>query len=53
MKMLFQRVIIKKEQVDMGKLKKSVRGLVVVYLMIVLGREMGLQEMIGFLKIAF
>lgn len=37
----------------MGKLKKSVCGLVVVYLMIVLGCEMGLEEMIGFLKIVF
>lgn len=48
MSLLFCCVIIKKEQVDMGKLKKSVCGLVVVYLMIVLGWEMGLKEMIGF-----
>ncbi len=32
----------------MGKLKKSVRGLVVVHPMTALGREMGLKEMTGF-----
>lgn len=42
-----------KEQADMGKLKKSVRGLVVVHPMTALGREMGLQEMTGFSKTAF
>lgn len=45
MKMPFQRAITKKEQADMGKLKKSVRGLVVVHPMTALGREMGLEEM--------
>ncbi len=53
MKMPFQRAITKKEQADMGKLKKSVRGLVVVHPMTALGREMGLQEMTGFSKTAF
>lgn len=48
----FQRAITK-EQADMGKLKKSVRGLVVVHPMTALGREMGLQEMTGFSKTAF
>ena len=38
---------------NMGKLKKSVRGLVVVHPMTALGREMGLQEMTGFSKTAF
>ena len=52
MKMPFQRNY-KKEQADMGKLKKSVRGLVVVHPMTALGREMGLQEMTGFSKTAF
>ena len=47
------RAITKKEQADMGKLKKSVRGLVVVHPMTALGREMGLQEMTGFSKTAF
>ncbi len=51
--MPFQRAITKKEQADMGKLKKSVRGLVVVHPMTALGREMGLQEMTGFSKTAF
>ena len=36
-----------------SKLKKSVRGLVVVHPMTALGREMGLQEMTGFSKTAF
>ena len=40
-------------EADMGKLKKSVRGLVVVHPMTALGREMGLQEMTGFSKTAF
>ncbi|NYV40551.1 YibL family ribosome-associated protein [Escherichia coli] len=52
MKMPFQRNY-QKEQADMGKLKKSVRGLVVVHPMTALGREMGLQEMTGFSKTAF
>ena len=43
----------KKEQADMGKLKKSVRGLVVVHPMTALGREMGLKEMTGFAKSEF
>ena len=48
-----RRAITKKEQADMGKLKKSVRGLVVVHPMTELGREMGLKEMTGFCKTAF
>ena len=50
MKMPFQRAMFKKEQADMGDLKKSVRGLVVVHPMTALGREMGLQEMTGCFK---
>lgn len=34
----------------MGKLKKSVRGTVVVHPMTELGREMGLKEMTGFVR---
>lgn len=49
----FRRAITKKEQADMGKLKKSTRGLVVVHPMTALGREMGLKEMTGFAKTAF
>ncbi|MFW0764729.1 YibL family ribosome-associated protein [Trabulsiella odontotermitis] len=52
-KMPFRRAITKKEQADMGKLKKSVRGLVVVHPMTALGREMGLTEMTGFAKTEF
>lgn len=45
MNLPFRRAITKKEQADMGKLKKSVRGLIVVHPMTALGREMGLKEM--------
>lgn len=53
MDMPFRRAITKKEQADMGKLKKSARGLVVVHPMTALGREMDLKEMTGFAKTAF
>ena len=52
-KMGFSRPITKKEQADMGKLKKSVRGLVVVHPMTALGREMGLEVMTGYAKTEF
>ncbi|WP_031522078.1 YibL family ribosome-associated protein [Siccibacter colletis] len=51
--MPYRRAITRKEQADMGKLKKSVRGLVVVHPMTALGREMGLKEMTGFSKTEF
>lgn len=51
--MPFSRAITKKEQANMGALKKSVRGIVVVHPMTALGREMGLKEMTGFAKTAF
>ncbi|GIU36381.1 YibL family ribosome-associated protein [Shewanella colwelliana] len=44
----FSRVLTKAEQADMGKLKKSVKGLVVVHPMTALGREMGLTKVTGF-----
>lgn len=44
----FNRPLTKKEQADMGKLKKSVRGLVVVHPMTALGREMGVDKVTGF-----
>ncbi|WP_101759584.1 YibL family ribosome-associated protein [Oceanicoccus sp. KOV_DT_Chl] len=44
----FNRVLTKAEQADMGKLKKSVRGLVVVHPMTALGREMGVSAVTGF-----
>lgn len=51
--MAFKRALTKAEQADMGKLKKSVRGLVVVHPMTALGREMGLKEVTGFAPKAF
>ncbi|KEA53040.1 hypothetical protein DT73_08880 [Mangrovibacter sp. MFB070] len=51
--MPFRREITKKEQADMGKLKKSARGLVVVHPMTALGREMGLKAMTGFSRTEF
>ncbi|MDO6685895.1 MULTISPECIES: YibL family ribosome-associated protein [unclassified Agarivorans] len=44
----FSRVLTKQEQADMGKLKKSVKGLVVVHPMTALGREMGIKEVTGY-----
>jgi len=52
-KLPFSREITKKEQANLGALKKSVRGLVVVHPMTALGREMNLQVMTGFAKSAF
>ena len=48
-----RRAITKKEQADMGKLKKTVRGIIVVHPMTELGREMDLKEMTGFANTAF
>lgn len=44
----FSRALSKSEQADMGKLKKTVRGLVVVHPMTALGREMGVSVVTGF-----
>ncbi|WED23887.1 YibL family ribosome-associated protein [Vibrio sp. JC009] len=46
--MPFSREITKEEQADMGKLKKSVKGLVVVHPMTKLGKELRLETMTGF-----
>lgn len=46
--MKFQRALTKSEQADMGKLKKSVKGLVVVHPLTALGKEMGLDVVTGF-----
>ncbi|MGF1753468.1 YibL family ribosome-associated protein [Vibrio makurazakiensis] len=46
--MPFKREITKAEQADMGKLKKSVKGLVVVHPMTKVGKELGLKVMTGF-----
>lgn len=51
--MPFKRAITKKEQADIGKLKKAVRGLIIVHPMTALGREMELDEMTGFSKTDF
>ncbi|EAS65940.1 hypothetical protein C0W92_00715 [Photobacterium angustum] len=49
----FNRVLTKAEQADMGKLKKTVKGLVVVHPMTALGRSMGLKEVTGYAPKAF
>ncbi|NOH78716.1 YibL family ribosome-associated protein [Vibrio sp. RE86] len=46
--MPFSREITKAEQADMGKLKKSVRGLVVVHPMTKLGKELRIEVMTGY-----
>ncbi|NOH21874.1 YibL family ribosome-associated protein [Vibrio europaeus] len=46
--MPFSREITKAEQADMGKLKKSVKGLVVVHPMTKLGKELKLKVMTGY-----
>ncbi len=52
-KLPFQRPITKKEQADMGALKKRVRGIVVVHPMTALGREMELDAVTGFARTEF
>lgn len=49
----FSRPITKKEQANLGALKKSVRGIVIVHPMTALGREMALKEMMGFANQSF
>jgi len=49
----FNRVLSKVEQADMGKFKKSVRGLVVVHPLTALGKEMGISEVTGYASQAF
>ncbi|CAH0533686.1 putative protein YibL [Vibrio stylophorae] len=46
--MPYSREISKTEQADMGKLKKSVKGLVVVHPMTKLGKELRLEVVTGF-----
>ena len=46
--MAFNRELTKAEQADMGKLKKSVRGLVVVHPLTALGRELAIEKVTGF-----
>jgi len=49
----FNRTLTKAEQADMGKLKKTVRGLVVVHPMTALGREIGVTTVTGFAPAKF
>ncbi|GGI96637.1 hypothetical protein GCM10007978_37870 [Shewanella hanedai] len=44
----FSRPLTKAEQADMGKFKKSIKGLVVVHPLTALGREMGIKVVTGF-----
>lgn len=46
--MAFSREITKEEQADLGKLKKKVKGLVVVHPMTKIGKAMRLEVMTGF-----
>lgn len=49
----FSRALSKSEQADMGKLKRSVRGLVVVHPMTALGRDIGIEVVTGFAPAEF
>ena len=49
----FHRPLTKAEQSDMGKLKKSVPGLVVVHPTTALGREIGVEAVTGFAPAEF
>lgn len=49
----FSRPITKKEQADMGALKKRVRGIVVVHPTTALGKEMELNAVTGFARQEF
>ena len=44
----FNRPLTKAEQADMGKLKKTVRGLIVVHPLTGIGREIGVDVVTGF-----
>ncbi|CAM3420092.1 YibL family ribosome-associated protein [Paraphotobacterium marinum] len=52
-KLSFSRVLTKEEQADIGKLKKSVKGLVVVHPLTSIGKKIGVQEVTGFAKKRF
>lgn len=49
----FNRPLTKAEQADMGKLKKSVKGLVVVHPLTALGKELKVTEVTGYAPKAF
>lgn len=46
--MPFSREITKAEQADLGKLKKSVKGLIVVHPLTKMGKELRIEVMTGF-----
>ncbi len=46
--MPFSRALTKEEKADQGKLKKSVKGLVVVHPLTKIGKALQLEEMTGF-----
>ena len=49
----FNRELTKAEQADMGKLKKSVRGLMVVHPLTAIGRELKIEKVTGFARKKF
>lgn len=51
--MAFQRVLTKEEQADLGKLKKRVKGLVVVHPLTKLGKELRIEVVTGFAEKSF
>ncbi|WCE32006.1 YibL family ribosome-associated protein [Vibrio sp. SCSIO 43137] len=51
--MPFQRALTKEEQADLGKLKKRVKGLVVVHPLTKLGKELRLEVITGFAPKSF
>lgn len=46
--MPFSRALTKEEKADQGKLKKSVKGLIIVHPLTKIGKELKLEEMTGF-----
>ncbi len=48
LEMPFSRALTKEEQSDQGKLKKSVKGLIIVHPLTKVGKELKLEEMTGF-----
>lgn len=46
--MKFHRTLSKAEQADIGKLKKSVRGIILVHPTTALGKEIGVEELTGY-----
>lgn len=51
--MPFQRELTKEEQADLGRLKKSVKGLVVVHPLTKIGKELRLEAVTGFAPKSF